>query len=96
VVLISAMREGATAARRLSELTGVSRRTIARWRKWWRSVFTARPFWRQVAATIMPPIDTARLPASLLERFAGDATSQVIALLRLLLPITGGVGMQAA
>jgi hypothetical protein len=52
VVLISAMREGATAARRLSELAEVGL------------------LWRQVAATIMPPIAPGRLPASLLERFA--------------------------
>jgi len=44
----------------------------------------------------MPPIDAARLPAALLERFAGDASAQLVALLRLLLPITGGVAMQAA
>jgi hypothetical protein len=44
----------------------------------------------------MPPVDEARLPASLLERFAGEAAAQLISLLRLLLPITGGAAMQAA
>jgi len=97
VVVISAMQDGATAAlQKLSQLVGVSRRTIARWRKWWLSVFAASPFWRLAAAAFMPPIDKDRLPASLLERFAGGLQEQLIALLRLLRPITGGVAMRAA
>jgi hypothetical protein len=48
------------------------------------------------AAAFMPPVDQARLPAALLERFSGDATARLIALLRLLLPMTGGVAMHAA
>ena len=78
VVLISAMRQGATAARQLSELFGVSRRTIARWREWWRGAFAASPFWRVGRSAFMPPVDEARLPASLLERFAGEAAAQLI------------------
>jgi hypothetical protein len=38
---------------------------------WRRSAFTARPFWRQVAATFMPPVDTGpvgSLPARALRR----------------------------
>lgn len=96
VVVVTAMQQGATAARRLAALFGVSRHTIARWRRWWRTVFTASPFWRVTAGTFMPPVDQARMPASLLERFAGDARTKLIALLRLLLPITGGAGVHAA
>jgi hypothetical protein len=96
VVLVSAMRQGAAASRQLSELFGVSRRTVARWQDWWRSAFVASPFWRVAAAAFMPPVDQARLPAALLERFSGDATARLIALLRLLLPMTGGVAMHAA
>ena len=96
VVLISAMRQGATAARQLSAQFGVSRRTIARWREWWWGAFAASPFWRVGRSGFMPPVDEARLPASLLERFAGEAAAQLISLLRLLLPITGGAAMQAA
>jgi hypothetical protein len=96
VVLVSAMRQGAAAARQLSELVGVSLRTIARWREWWRGAFAASPFWRMAAAAFMPPVDEARLPTALLERFAGDAAAQLIAVLRLLLPITGGMAMHAA
>ena len=74
VVLIAIMREGATAARmrQLSELIGVNRRTVERWRAWWRDTFTASPFWQIGRAAFMPPVDHDRLPASLIERFNGD------------------------
>jgi len=92
VVLIAIMREGATPGRmgRLSGLVGVDRRTVQRWRKWWRDRFTTSPFWRQAAAAFMPPVNQDRLPASLIERFIGSAPERLIAVLRLLLPITGG------
>jgi len=92
VVLIAIMREGATAARmrRLSGLLGVNRRTVERWRAWWRDTFTASPFWQIGRATFMPPVDQDRLPASLIERFTGSGAEQLIALLRLIAPITGG------
>ena len=55
----------------------------------------ASPFWQIARAAFMPPVDQARLPATLLERFTGDVREQLIALLRFLAPITGGAGMQA-
>lgn len=93
VVLVSIMRHGMTAARmqRLSHLSGMDRRTVERWRVWWRDVLTATPLWRSARAAFMPPVDQNRLPAALIERFAGDDTDRLIALLRLLGPITGGV-----
>ena len=96
VVLVSAMRQGATAARQLCALVGVSRRTITRWRAWWRRIFVASLFWRQASAAFMPPVDQERLPAALLDRFSGAAAEQLIAVLRLLLPITGGHAVHAA
>jgi hypothetical protein len=92
VVLISAMRHGATAPRvaRLSQLIGVSRRTVAHWREWWRTTFAQSRFWQPARAAFMPPVDQDRLPASLLERFAGGGAEQLLALLRFLAPITGG------
>jgi hypothetical protein len=97
VTLISAMHDGLTARRldKLSETIGVDRRTVARWRDWWRAGFPATPFWRAQSAGLMPPIDAARLPAALLERFAGDAAQQLIAFLSFLRPITTGASMQA-
>jgi hypothetical protein len=52
VVLVSAMDEGVT-NRRIEELggvLGVHRRTLQRWRHWWRTVFAATPFWSTARA----------------------------------------------
>ena len=97
VVLAETMQQGPTAARvrQLTELVGASRRTLARWRAWWRSAFVASRFWKAASATFMPPVDQGRLPASLLERFAGGDAAKLIALLRWLGPITGGRAMHA-
>lgn len=94
VVVAAAMRHGGKAARHLATLLGVRRRTIARWRDWWRATFTAHPFWRVAAAAFMPPVDETALPGALLERFAGAAAAQMFGLLRFLLPITGGRAVQ--
>jgi hypothetical protein len=98
VVLVSAMRHGATPARmrKLREHFGVSRRTVERWRRWWREAFTESAFWRAARGAFMPPVDTSLLPASLLERFAGGDEARLVALLRFLGPITGGAGMTQA
>jgi hypothetical protein len=92
------MRHGATPARmrKLHEHLGVSRRTVERWRRWWRETFAESPFWRAAAAAFMPPAEPGRLPASLLERFAGDDEARLVALLRYLGPITGGAGLAQA
>ena len=97
VVMVETMRQGPTAARvrQLTDLLGASRRTLARWREWWRSAFVASRFWKSTSAAFMPPVDQGRLPVSLLERFAGDAGAKLVALLRLLGPITGGTAMHA-
>jgi hypothetical protein len=94
VVLISAMLYGATDTRmaRLSHLFGVSRRTVARWRLWWRTTFMQSRFWSGARAAFMPPLDPDRLPASLLERFTGSDAQRLLAILRFLGPITGGSG----
>ena len=92
VVLISTMLHGATAPRmtELSQRLGVSRRTVARWREWWRSTFTQSRFWQAARAAFMPPLDPKRLPACLLERFAGSGGEPLLAMLRFLTPITAG------
>ena len=97
VVLMAILQHGVTDPRidRLSVVVSVDRRTLTRWRGWWRDTFTATPFWRVARAQLMPPVDHDRLPASLIERFTGDHAKQLIALLRFIGPITGGAGMQA-
>jgi hypothetical protein len=92
VVLIAALAEGATPRRlrRLRQLVGdVSRRTVERWRRWWRESFPQTPFWREHRARFAIAIDADRLPALLLERMSGaDPSTRLIALLRFLMPIT--------
>jgi hypothetical protein len=91
---VAILRHGVTTARidRLSQAVGVDRRTVERWRRWWRERFPATPFWKVTRATFMPPIDHQRLPASLLERFTGDDADRLVALLRFIGPVTGGRG----
>jgi hypothetical protein len=98
VTLISAMLNGTTPARlaRLSIVPGIDRRTLARWRAWWPSTLTDGPFALIAKATFMPPVDIASLPASLLDRFAGDIAEQLTSLLRFLGPVTGGASAMRA
>ena len=72
VVLIAILQQGASAARlgRLSAVVAVPPRTIARWRRWWRTTFTATPFWQAKRARLMPPVAEHALPGSLLETCA--------------------------
>ena len=96
VVLISIMHNGITASRMegLGEAVRVDRRTVERWRAWWRDAFTATPFWRIARAAFMPPVDQDHLPAALIERFTGGDQEQLLGLLRFLGPITGGLRAQ--
>jgi hypothetical protein len=90
VVLATAMRHGLS-ARRVAELRasiGVSRRTLERWRRWWLQVFTETPVWREAKGQLAEPVEESRLPASLLERFAGTPLDQLVALLKLLSPLS--------
>jgi hypothetical protein len=98
VTLISAMLAGTTPSRlaRLSVVPGLDRRTLARWRAWWRSAFTDSPFAPVAMAAVVPPIDIAALPVSLLDRFAGGVREQLVALLRFLGPLTGGASAMRA
>ncbi len=96
VTLISAMRLGITPSRlaRLSVMPGLDRRTLARWRVWWRSTFTDSSFAPVAMAALVPPIDITALPVSLLERFVGHLRERLIALLRFLGPLTGGASCE--
>jgi hypothetical protein len=91
VALVTALRHGAN-ARRAAELRraiGASRRTLARWRTWWREIFTATPFWRAARAMWVPPVSTPSLPASLLERFVeGEEWMRLFRLLDFVAPVT--------
>ena len=58
---------------RLTQVVAVDRRTVARWRRWWRDTFTSTPFWRMARAGLHAAGRRDQLPASLLDRFGGDA-----------------------
>ena len=99
MVLVAALTQGVTSRRaaELRELLGVKRRTLERWRSWWRGDFVASPFWRSVRGRFMPPLEVGALPGSLLERFGGEAATTVTRMLQFLAPITTsspGVGAQ--
>ena len=90
VVLVSAMMRGLTSWRvaALCKLVGADRRTLERWRRWWREVFPFTALWRDARARFMPPVTEAELPASLLEGFDGERRLQLVGVLKLLLPLT--------
>ena len=98
VVLVAAMRGGITAARAapLRAWLGVSVRTLKRWRAWWQATFVASAFWRGAQGRFMPPVVTETLPASLLERFAGEARTRLCHALVFLAPVTARRGDRRA
>ena len=90
VVAMSALRPGAERAelRRLCAWLGVSRRTLARWRRWWREVFAPSAFWRSARGRLRSPQADGALPGGLVQRFAGDLRARLVAALRFLSPLT--------
>jgi len=92
VVLASALQHGVSAFRagKLKELFGVSRQTLLRWRTWWLEAFPASRFWRSLRGRLMPAVDEAALPCSLVERFEGCLVEggPLAALLGVLQPIS--------
>ena len=90
VVLVTTLQSGWTARRfaRLREQLGVDRRTVERWRRWWKETLPQGPFWRGAKGRFAEPVEAGDLPGALLERFGGDARTRLVALLRFLSPIT--------
>ena len=89
VVLASARHDKPTpAVARASALLNVPALTLLRWRQWWVEQFPLTPLWQAACARFMPPVPTELFPASLLERFIGDAEEALMRLLVFLTPIT--------
>jgi len=90
VVLVSAMLHGPTPRRvaTLGALLGASRRTLERWRRWWRTTFAESAFWKAGVGRFARPPARGQLPRSLLDRFRGDERTRLVATLRFLAPIT--------
>lgn len=73
---------------RLIELFGMSWKTVKRWRQWWSEWLPKTKFWRALRGRWVRRIDFALLPRSLLDRFIGNAEQQLVAMLRLMGPVT--------
>lgn len=91
-MLLAVSFEGPLTARRTARLRdrlGVDERTLRRWRLWWHEGLPRSAFWKVARADFIPALDTARLPLSLLERFAGfDDRDAVAKVLRWLSPLS--------
>jgi len=90
LLVVSAMRGTLTTRRlgRLHRLFGVDRRTVVRWRRWWRESFAKTAFWRAMAGRFAPAVAIIELTGALLARFRGSARQRVIAALRFLSPLS--------
>jgi hypothetical protein len=73
---------------RLRDLLGVSADTLRRWHRWWRDAFVRTACWKAGRGRFTPAVDEADLPRDLLVRFAGEASTALIGLLRFLSPLT--------
>jgi len=96
VILVSAMRQGASPrrVRELSQMFGADRRTIARWQVFWKELFPQTPFWKVNRGRLIAMAEILVLPLSLLQAFvrSGDDRVGWERLLRFLSPITTGRG----
>ena len=89
VVLVGCMMSPRAArVRRVQSMFGMDRRTIERWRRWWREALPSSPFWRGVRGRLSPRIDEDHLPRSLLRRFGSERGDALVKLLRFLQPIS--------
>ncbi len=91
VMLVVSALDGTATARERRQLLGewgISRRTLARWRRWWREVFVLSPFWQVARGRFCLPVLPGELPGELLERFRGSALDRLVAVLGFLAPIT--------
>ncbi len=100
VVLVAAMRQGPSPrrVRELSQLFDADRRTIGRWRVFWREHFPQTPFWKTARGRLVPRVDVTDLPRALFDAFIhrNDSREDWKRLLEFLSPITitGGLSIK--
>jgi len=86
VLLLPILRDGPSPERlrRLEQRFVVSRRTLYRWRQWWRGVVPQSRWWQGERGHWATPIDPEQLPGSLLAVFSGieAVPDRVIAVLK--------------
>jgi hypothetical protein len=98
VVLTTALQHGPSkkSVTKLSALLNISRRTLVRWRRWWSTMFATSRFWTSLRARFMPGVDEAAMPESLLSRMSVTDEPAVVALLRLLAPMSTRPHLEAS
>jgi hypothetical protein len=100
VLLLPMLMEGPTPRRlaQLQEVYGVSLRTLRRWRQWWRESFGTTRFFVAARAGFARSVAAGALPGGLFEAFSPMTAlaDRVVAILRFLLPVTGGSSSQNA
>jgi hypothetical protein len=76
--------------RELSKLFGADRRTIARWRVFWREHFPQTPYWKLARTRFTQQLVAAELPRALIDAFIrrADSRDDWKRLLEFLSPIT--------
>ena len=65
----------------------VPTRTARRWREFFTKKLVKCVLWHQARTWVTPPLDEARLPASLMERFAGNRSEVLFSSLKFLAPL---------
>jgi len=75
----------------LSRALGVDRRTLKRWREWWRGAFVRSAFWKGARGALARPVAEATMPLGLVEVFgAADGAEGMVRLLAFFSPVTVG------
>ena len=72
MLVIMALRQGRDrgyTVEKLRSLFGVTRTTLSRWAQYFREVFPYSSFWKRLSGVLMPPVEAAQLPRSIIERF---------------------------
>ena len=89
VMLMLASPPRGQAVGQLCDRLSVPMRTLQRWRRWWREDFLRTPFGQASRSRFMPPLESAQLPGSLLERIAAHSPTERLAqVLRFLSPLS--------
>ena len=81
IVVVSGLWATARSAR-------VPRNTARRWRRYFDGDFPQSAFWASARGSLMPPIESSTLVASLLCRFSGEPAHKLRSALRFLSPVT--------
>lgn len=66
----------------------LSRRTLARWRRWWLDFFPRTETWRGGRGRFARPVAESRLPQSLVDAFGRELRASLESALRFLGPLT--------